>query len=408
MGKTKAPGLKWRKLASGLSPVWVADEADVQAGYIPKTANLKAFADNEELLIAKCNALQADMLLWRAGHRRDPLAFDGTIKSLLTVYQVHEESPFRKLKPTTRATYVGVIAKLEAHIGARRVDATSGVDILRWHRIWSTDGEHLAMAAMSRAVLESAVTFGVLMRFAGCPEFLVILREARKKLPRPQPRTAVLSVKDVVAARAAAHARGRPSSARAYAFAFEITLRLWDVIGQWWPMDEGGLSDVLDVDRGTKWFGLRWEDIDENLVLTYTPSKTDGTTGKSVRYSLLKAPMVLEEIAHVPPEKRKGPIIASEDTGLPYISRTFAHGWRLDRKAAGIPSTVWARDLRASGQTEGRASDVSRTDAAMVAGHSERTNAAVYDRAVLQAADRFADARIKGRKQTGNGDGNGR
>lgn len=41
METVKAPGLKWRKLASGPSPVWVADEVDVKNGYPPKTANLK-------------------------------------------------------------------------------------------------------------------------------------------------------------------------------------------------------------------------------------------------------------------------------------------------------------------------------------------------------------------------------
>ena len=52
---------------------------------------------------------------------------------------------------------------------------------------------------------------------------------------------------------------------------------------------------------------------------------------------------------------------------------------------------------------------VSTDDAAKVAGHSgKRTTAVVYDRAVLEAAGRFADARIQGREQSGNGGGNGR
>ena len=36
----------------------------------------------------------------------------------------------------------------------------------------------------------------------------------------------------------------------------------------------------------------------------------------------------------------------------------------------------------------------------------KRTTATVYDRAVLEAAGRFADARILGREQSGNGGGN--
>lgn len=54
MEKVKAPGLKWRKLASGYSPVWVANEDDVKAGFRPKTVNLAHLADQPEILVAQC------------------------------------------------------------------------------------------------------------------------------------------------------------------------------------------------------------------------------------------------------------------------------------------------------------------------------------------------------------------
>jgi len=401
MEKTKAPGLKWMKRSNGFVPVWVADEVDVKAGFAPKTVSLKAFADQPDILKAKCAVLQAEMHLWRTGHRTDPLSFDGTIESVLSIYQRHEESPFRKLKPSTRRTYVSFLTALETHIGGRRVDSITGVDMLRWHKAWSGDGTMLASAATTRAVLESAISFGVMNKLAGCVELLAMMREARRKLPRPNPRTAVIATDQVAAARASAHARGRGSAALAYALTFETTLRLWDVIGQWWPIAEGGLSDVVDAQAGVKWFGLRWEDIDEHMVLRYTPSKTDGTTGKTVAYPLTKAPMVMEELERVPLAERKGPVIKFEETALPYNPKKFQAGWRKDRKAANLPAHLWARDLRASGITEGRERDVSTDDAAKVAGHSSKsTTSRVYDRAVLAAADRFAEARIKGREQS--------
>lgn len=56
---------------------------------------------------------------------------------------------------------------------------------------------------------------------------------------------------------------------------------------------------------------------------------------------------------------------------------------------------------------EGRALNASTDDAQKVAGHTnKRTTATIYDRAVLEAADRFAEARMKGRKQSGNAGGN--
>jgi len=249
----------------------------------------------------------------------------------------------------------------------------------------------------------------VMMRLKGCSELLVTIQEARRKLPTPRPRKQVLAADQIVAARAAAHENGRPSSALAYALVFETTLRLWDVIGQWWPMDKGGLSDVLDPDRSLKWFGLQWEHIGSDMVLRYTPSKTYGTTGAEVVYPLAKAPMVLEELKHWPEEKRSGPIILSEETSLPYRQSIFTQRWTVDRKTANLPTNLWARDLRASGITEGRSLNVSADDAAKVAGHSTKaTTAKVYDRAVFEAADRFAEARRVGRERSGNGSGNGR
>lgn len=82
-------------------------------------------------------------------------------------------------------------------------------------------------------------------------------------------------------------------------------------------------------------------------------------------------------------------------TAINNSSNYFAEFCREDRKAAGISDNVWARDLRASGISEARAGGVATDDAAKVAGHaSTKTTAAVYDRANLEAAERFAEARV--------------
>lgn len=48
-------------------------------------------------------------------------------------------------------------------------------------------------------------------------------------------------------------------------------------------------------------------------------------------------------------------------------------------------------------------------DMAKVAGHAiSRTTSQVYDRALLEATDRFGEARIKGRERSGNESGNAR
>ncbi len=397
----KAPGLKWLKRAKGRVPVWVADEDDVKRGYVPKTVNLQFLADQPEMLRAKCDSLQAEMVLWRTGYRADPLKFDGTVKSLLSVYETHPRSPYHKLKPGSLVPYNHYLRSLKGHIGGVRVDAISGVDLMDWHDVWSENGRYLAAASTARAVLFAATSFGIMLRQPGCAELQVVLLATAKTLPQPKPRKQAATAAQITSARSAAHDAGRPSSALAYAFVFETTLRLWDVIGQWWPMDMGGISEVLDADREMKWFGLRWEDIDADLVLRYIPSKTADSSGAEISYSLKKAPMVIEELKHWPVESRRGPMIVAEETSLPYRAKIFGQRWTVDRKAAGLPAKLWARDLRASGITEGRASDASLDDARKVAGHSDISTTEKYDRAVLEASDRFADARMRHREQSG-------
>lgn len=124
---------------------------------------------------------------------------------------------------------------------------------------------------------------------------------------------------------------------------------------------------------------------------------------------MTKAPMVIDELAHWPAEIRSGPVIVSPTTSLPYLEQNWRKRFNKDRKVAGIPANVWARDLRASGVSEARAHNASIDDAAKVAGHSgTRTTKNIYDRAVLEAADRFADTRILGRERSGNNSGNAR
>lgn len=395
MEEVTAPGLKWIQRRASRTPVWVSGAK----GYKPKTVNLSHLRDEPEQLIAKCTLLQAEMNAWKAGLRDRDRDFDGTLKSILEKYQTEPDSPYFALRPRSRKPYDFYLSRLMHEVGDRRIDLITGVDMKRWHDSWSEGGQRLAASKMMRAVIDAAVTYGIMCRITPCIELRAVLKAASRKLPQPRRREVVILADEVVALRAAAHAAGRPSSALAYALVYETTLRLWDVIGQWVPMDSQGFSDVINPRTDNKWFGLRWEDIDDGLVLRYMPSKTSMKTGLSVTYPLLRAPMVMEELKNWPLEKRSGPVVVYEKNGRPYLSEYFSSMWCRDRKSVGLPTSVWARDLRASGITEGRAAGISTDDAAKVAGHaSTKTTSAIYDRAALAAAERFADARSKGRE----------
>lgn len=401
---SKTPGLKWIRRRKGWTPYWIPTAADVKRGFRPKSVNLRSVADSPAELKRRCIGLQSELLTWRCGLKTTLADFDGSIRSLARLYQTHPESSFHDLRPASRLPYLTYLARIDRELGDRTVTSVNGLDLKRWHGDWSKGGKRLSASRMTRAVLNSAVKFGVEARLSGCDQLLISLKAANTKIPNPRRREHTVTADDVVRLRAAAHAAGRPSMALAYALVFETTLRLWDVIGQWWPMDSTPVTDVADKKRG-KWFGIRWEDIDDHLVLRYVPSKTSAKTGLSVTFPLSKAPMVMDELAiqqitenEWPQNRRTGPMIVMETTGLPYTSNQFRERWRLDREAVGISKHIWARDLRASGISEGRAAAVATDDVAKVAGHaSTKTTSAIYDRATLEAAGRFAEARAKRR-----------
>jgi integrase len=80
-----------------------------------------------------------------------------------------------------------------------------------------------------------------------------------------------------------------------------------------------------------------------------------------------------EELALVPEEERKGPLIIRTRGGLPYSEDTFQEVWRDVRKAAGVPKDIWNRDLRASGSTEARAAGAPIDDVKKLMGHTARS-----------------------------------
>lgn len=398
--RLKAPGLKYRKRRNGPAvPVWVAAAAAVKAGYEPRTANLSLFVDDPALLKARCARLQAEMLMWLAGRAGQRTIFDGTFGAAIDLYLTDPDSPYHKLKPSSRHPYDVYAGKLKAHIGGRRIDACDGRDVQRWFAVWSDADENggprkLAAGRMAATVLKTVMRFGKIARLQACADFKAILDEIEFPALRPRPHAP--TAEQVVAARQAAHAAGHHLRAFAYALQFETTLRQWDVTGQWVPLSDPRPSSLLAY--GQKWIGPTWSRIDDEMILRLTPTKTEDTSEARVTIDLKECPMVMEELAAIPPELRTGPLIVFEKTGLPYRHWMFRESWRRDATKAGIPAEVWNRDLRAGGNTEGQKAGAAVADRRKVTGHTnERTTADVYDRDVLEAHRRVARARVKHR-----------
>jgi integrase len=390
--KPKAPGLIWDRG----SPIWRATRAAIKAGFPTKRVNLKFFADNETALVARCQRLTAEQNEWLSGRlSRDPL-FDGTVASVIKFWQTERTSRYHTIEASSRHPYDIYARMIVRTVGARRVDAVDGRDLWRWHGEWSKplqggDKPRLAAARMAVIVLKNALGFAAACRQPGCAELRDIIGKIR--FPGPRPRVEAPTAPEIIAARKAAHQLGHAPAALAYALQFEGAMRQWDVVGKWVPLSDKKAS--LIIDGTSKWIGPMWSQIDADLILRYTPQKTQFTSGAQVVLDLTVMPMVMEELAKVPVHARRGPLIVNPRTGLPYRNWYFGEIWRRVREMTGIRKEVWNRDMRAAGVTEGGQAGAPTDDLAKQAGHAnKRTTAKVYDRDRLESARRVAKARV--------------
>lgn len=143
--------------------------------------------------------------------------------------------------------------------------------------------------------------------------------------------------------------KGFLSVAIAQALQFELTMRQIDVIGRSERIDnplDGGI-----VDRGQRWRdGVLWSHMDATGVLVKETSKVEGITAE---HDTMQCAFLREILDLVPMERRFGPMVKSEATGLPYRYRHFSKLWREIADEAGVPKMVWNRGSRAGGITEG-------------------------------------------------------
>ena len=394
--------MKLRKRRSGeLVPYWFASATAegrkaLERGYPVASANLAELKPSE--IGPRCERLQTEMRLWLNGAPRVKPQFNGTFGSLMTIYETDTESTFHGLKPGVQNSYRVYIPRLRAQLGEIRVNDSDGTDVKRWFRKWRVgdDGkDRLPRARFVLAVFKAAVSFGVVRRLDGLLAFKAALEEL--EFPRPQHRTFAPTAEQIIAARMAAMAAGAPLRALVYSLQFEPTIRQWDIIGTWLPISAPQPSLIHDGKK--KWIGPMWPAIDGNGIFRIKPTKTENTTAVDGVYDLTACPMVQEDLARIPIEQRKGPLIIDHETGLPYKYQAFHEAWRKDFKVAGLPPKLWCRDLRAGGVTEGGKSGASKDDRRKLATHADEQTTEIYDRDMLEAGRRVMTSRVNYRNK---------
>jgi hypothetical protein len=174
----QSPGLKRRRRANGsYAWYWCADPRAIAAGYPVKTVNLTMLAAMPDVMIQRAERLELEQKLWLRQSKMPERKFDGTFKFLLELYQSDQKSTFNtSIKPGTRRVYTIYPRKLINHIGALSIAASDGRDVLEWFSEWRVGAggkDQLPAARMALAVLEAAVSFGVVCRIAGVRDFQV-------------------------------------------------------------------------------------------------------------------------------------------------------------------------------------------------------------------------------------------
>ncbi|AJY46256.1 integrase [Martelella endophytica] len=392
----KAPGLKARRRTNGtVAYYWVASAVSRDtAGYPIKT--VRVHGDDNEIR-HRCRVLTAELKEWLSQQDRGQnKRYDGTLRSLIRLYQTTPESPYNHVKANTRAMYDESLGLLEKSVGARRLGKLTGLDFVRWYnnfKLPASGGkpERQRRAYKAMQLLRIVIKFGVVMNIAECFRLATILSGMEFTAPAARTKSVTYDQAQTICERAIE--KGLLSIAIAQALQFDLTLRQIDVIGRWERTKDPETGGI--VDRGQRWVdGLLWSHIGADGVLSKPTSKT----GQTAEHDTHAYPMLQKLLDMVPQDQRVGPVVKSETTGLPYRYRYFYKIWREVATEAGVPKDVWNRDSRAGGVTEGSDAGADIEHLRHHANHKNIQTTTRYNRTTLEKTRHVAELRIARRK----------
>lgn len=315
-----------------------------------------------------------------------------TMAALILAYRLDRDSPYRKLRYHTRQHYDTLCKRIGDDFGSMLLSDISTRQLLHWNEAIQAEG-HLPLSHALIGMVRTVVNFGAsLLEVPECEKLSVKLSKMR--FPMAKSRSERLTAAQATLIRLEAHKRGRPSIALAQAIQFEGMLRQKDVIGEWVPVAEPGVTDIES--GGMKWLrGIRWEEIDADFRLTHITSKRQ----KEITVDLKLAPMVLEELHLALGQNAlgglqrdkfpaSGPVIFCDTTHLPWIAGEYRRWWRKLARSAGIPDTVRSMDSRAGAISEATDAGAELEHVRHAATHSDIAMTQKYSRG---AEDKIAN-----------------
>lgn len=331
-----APGLRRRPRANGEARYWLPLQGDIKNGWPLKSFTIPETATEPECA-GLCRKHWGDLLEWRKGHG-GPTRY--SISWLIRRYACDEFSPYKKVRFNTKNTYDQDMAVIEKTVGARLIGPgmITGEDLWRWHHNWGKPDKGGNATAPSRA--RHAITmFRILIRHAvvigipGAGEIASALECMR--FPTTAPRTVAPTREQVMAIVGKAMEMGFRSIALVTLAQFELVERRVSVIGAW---------------EGQQWrYGWTWQNISPDWIIRYHQNKVGAVLRE---FDLKVTQELLSLLQQTPVEKRVGPVIICETTGLPWREKHYTDKWREIADAAGIPAEMYSMDMRAGGASE--------------------------------------------------------
>lgn len=361
-----APGLDIRGQGANRRIYWVCPKRGRRANFRPFVQrlhyDLESHADIERMA-EHCRSLYGDMLTWLSDpNAANRVVYDGTLKSLLDVWQQDPESPWHSLRANTQRSYEYSISVLERYkCTARRIDRLTGKDLRRWHsQIMQPPGydgppKKRAADMAVRELMRAALAYGMELGRPECGALMTVLTVMRFKAPMLTKDERVEKTKlpmayehaeKIVALGLAKGEKKWRSIALGVAAQFEFTLRQIDVIGSWEAIKRFAPKGAIVA--GKKWWrpGLRFEDIGTVLKLATSKNDTD------VIFEPGEYPLFQRAFEAVPEAERSGPLCVTNDD-LPFFTRYYADLFRQLATEAEVPEDIWNARARHGGLTEG-------------------------------------------------------
>jgi hypothetical protein len=412
-----APGLDPRRRQNGLALYWVAPEIARKRGFTPASVRMHydvRTAEGRDALAARCRALWAEARDWLGDPaRQSQLVYDGTVASLIKIYQKHENSPYRALRPNTRKGYDDWCTRLERYAGARRIDRLDGTDLRRWFGDFVAPSKPGAAPRIRQArgivqqMFPILLAFGVELKLPDCLALLTVIQHmefrvspaVREQAIAMKPKRSAMTYEHAAAIVRAGIGKGTKrhrSVALGTAAQFEFTLSQIDVIGSWEPIEHGAVIEPGQIVRSRQIWrpGLRYEDL-AGGTLEINRSKTF----VGAVFDVKEYPLFAEAMQAVPDDERSGPLVVNE-SGLPMARYTYADLFRELADEAKVPREVFSMTARHGGASEARASGVPLEDTSEHLQHSNiATTKKHYVQPSIETTRRVARARVASRKK---------